>query len=477
MESFAGYSFKGCQSEKALVCAAYCLLEKLAAVLGDTSGFWGPIVVNKLELLVYNAVKRNPRLKLYIRDVYQVLLDAVPTSRMVSAYPILAREGYFFGFHDHTPFSPDNSLLAACRYDLSLPLHMPTLGEELELGVFEGSDFADWRGIAKTRAWNWHQGCRLQWLGTCPVLVFNDHLDGRNIARMVEIDDSKEEVLPQSIGSVSPDGLWAVGYDFERVEHYMPGYGYRYATGNKELGVERPKGDGLYLINIQDGTSSLLFSICEIADLQPDTSMSGAYHFFSHTIFAPSSQRFVFLHRWIHDDVIRRWSRVVTSDLSGRDVRIYPTKDMASHLSWRSRNELLAYCRLEDGRDRYVLFDDRNPQAYQIVGEGSFNSDGHPSWSPDGKYCVTDTYPDRFRHQYLALLDMQTQKRLNLARLRTYRKFATTDPRRHWSCDLHPRWDRQGRYICFDATYSGKRSLCTLDFGRPVGELDRIPHM
>ena len=414
-------------------------------------------------------------MKLAIRNLYQAFFDLVPQKAERSAYPITCREGFYFGFHDHSPFSFNNQYLAAGNFDLEKPIHMPESGEELSLGVFTGENYTQWTPITTTRAWNWHQGCKLQWCGNRDELVFNDHVSGRNVARVVPVGKpDKEMVLPGPIGSVSPSGEWAVGYSFERVEKYMPGYGYRYETDREDLEAEAPETDGIYMSNISKQTRDLIIDLKRLRYVESEASMDGAHHYVSHTIFSPSSKRFVFLHRWMKGDVTKRWSRIVTSDLNGENLRVFPTLDMASHLGWRDENELLVYCRLRDGNDCYALFQDESPVTYAVMGAESFNSDGHPAWSPDRRYFITDTYPDRFRQQYLALYDSLERKRYNLAKVKTYKKFATLDPYRHWACDLHPRWDRTGRYVCFDATYSGQRSLCTIDLGSPVSELETI---
>ncbi len=431
--------------------------------------------MNPLELAIYNTLKRKPRLKLAVRNVYQRMLDWIPQKKLVSSYPITGRPGFFFGFHDHSPFSPDNNCLAAGRFDLSQPIHMPEPNEELEIGIFMGKQFGQWNPITSTKAWNWHQGCKLQWLGSENKLIFNDHVDGRNIARVVSVDNSTQDaILPSAVGSVSPSGSCAVGYSFDRVEKYMPGYGYRYETNRQDLSAEAPESDGIYLIDLQRQSFDLIINLKQLKNIKPESSMDKAYHYVSHTIFSPSSKRFAFLHRWIRGDVTKRWSRIVTADLRGENIRIFPTKDMASHMGWRNENELLAYCRLRNNKDCYVLFLDKNPVTYSVLGSRSFNSDGHPAWSADQRYFLTDTYPDRFRMQYLILYDIVKHLRYNLARLKTYRKFATINPYCHWSCDLHPRWDHTGRFICFDATYSGQRALCTIDLGIPVSELSNI---
>jgi hypothetical protein len=59
--------------------------------------------MNKLELIIYNSVKNNPRLKRKLRDVYQRVCDFLPIQRTRSAYEIEGRENFFFGFHDKCP--------------------------------------------------------------------------------------------------------------------------------------------------------------------------------------------------------------------------------------------------------------------------------------------------------------------------------------------------------------------------------------
>lgn len=431
--------------------------------------------MNQVELFFYNILKKNPKVKLLIRDIYQLFFDCIPVKKRIEAYPVYTRKGYFFGFHDHCPFSTDNLKLAACKYDVNKPLRMPDKNDLLEVGFFDGHNFTHWNHIGITKAWNWHQGCKLQWCGSNNIIAYNDRINGQNVSKFIDISNNKNSTYNKPIGSISPDGNWGVSYNFNRVNTYMPGYGYRFIHNHEELDKKIPGKDGLFIINLKTEKDQLIFSFKDFLDSFPVEDLkNNAFHFFSHTIFSPSSKRFVFLHRWIKNDVRKRWSRLITSDLKGEDIRIYPVKDMVSHLAWRNEKELLAYCRLRDGRDRYVLFNDNNPQEYKVLGEDEYNSDGHPSFSPDQQWFVTDIYPDRNRLQYLSIYNINKQKKYNIARLKTYRKFATVDPYKHWSCDLHPRWDRKGRYICFDSTFNGYRSLCTLDFGKLISELIQI---
>lgn len=415
--------------------------------------------MNKTERFVYDAVKRNPDLKRLIRNVYQDVFSLIPVKKKISKYEILTREGFFYGFHDHTPFSVNNEMLLANRY--LIPLRYPKADDPLEVGYFNGDNFKTWNSIGRTFAWNWHMGCKLQWRGKHRQLIYNDYKNKNFISRLYDVEDNSTVDIGYPIGSISPDGNWAVGYSFERVQRYMPGYGYLQKGTEKDIEKKVTDNSGIYTLNLQTGERKNILSISQIASIKPEPGSENAYHYFSHTVFCPNSKRFIFLHRWVTDNVRNRKTRMFSCDLEGKDLYLFPTKEMVSHIGWRNEEEVIAYARLKDGRDTYVLFQDQKDD-YTLVGSHSFNSDGHPSFSPDGRWMITDTYPDKTRRSFLALYDIETEKRYNLAYLHSPSRYRTTKIRGHISCDLHPRWDRRGEFICFDSTFTGKRALCTI---------------
>ena len=66
--------------------------------------------------------------------------------------------------------------------------------------------------------------------------------------------------------------------------------------------------------------------------------------------------------------------------------------------------------------------------------------------------AITDTYPNRKRMSSLILLNKNNTK--IIAKVFSPLKY-DNDTR----CDLHPRWDRLGKKVCFDATFEGHRGL------------------
>ena len=413
--------------------------------------------MNRVELAVYNLVKRNPRLKMGVRNAYQRVCDVFPIKSAVSAYPITVREGYFFGFHDKCPWSPDNTMLLANQCDI--PPRMPRANDYVTVGYFTGNNFEDYQAVAQTNAWNWQQGCMLQWIGRTSSVIFNDFDGDRHVARIYDCGGKLIRTLPVPIAALSSNGDYALSYSFERCHVYAPGYGYVHGK-DTEQGTERPGTHGIQVVELSSGRAKQLFSVKDVASFQPDQSMEGAFHYVSHCQFNVSGNRFVFFHRWFKDFNFL-CTRMISCDLEGNDLFVFPTDGMVSHVAWRDDSHVLAYSRVRGVGDRYVLFEDKTG-SYAVLGESSFNSDGHPSFSPNRRWILTDTYPDRFRVSNLILYDTQTDRRFDLARLRSPREFASPNLQSTWPCDLHPRWNRSGASICFDSAHTGRRALCTI---------------
>ena len=415
--------------------------------------------MNRIELRLYNAVKNSPRLKTRIVDAYQRLLAPVPVPAARTAYAISARPGYFFGFHDRCPWSADDRMLLTHRF--TIPSRMPRAEDAVELGYFTGPEFSEYQPVARSRAWNWQMGAQLQWVGAGRQLLFNDVEEGRHVARIVDTAGRHVATLARPVAAVSPDGGKAICHEFARLRRCAPAYGY--ATGSDpDEGIDTPAepSRGLSVADVPSGSLHHLFSPADIAGLEPHASMRRAYHYFTHPLFAPSGKRFVFFHRWLVDDN-RTWTRMVSCDVNGADLFVFPTASVVSHLAWRDDQHLLAYGTVRELGEgyHYVLFRDRSDE-YELIGTESFTSDGHPQFSPDRRWMLTDTYPDRFRVQYLALYDTLTRRRYDLAKVRSPFRF-----RGELRCDLHPRWNRAGTAICFDSSHIGERALCTLQLG------------
>lgn len=408
--------------------------------------------MNKVEQLVYNLVKNNPAVKRRIVETYQGILSVVPKRNIETKYNITVREKYFFGFHDKCPWSVDNRMLLAHHFEIPYKITEPY--DLVDVGYFINDSFFR---IGQTRAWSWQMGSMLQWIGATTNIVYNDYDGKKLLAKVVDAKGGFIKILESPVAAVSPDGTRALSYNFRRFETGLPGYGYVNGIDpDEDKAISSTKGEGLIVLDIASGTATELFSVSDIAELQPHPSMTDSLNFFSHCLFSPSGKRFLFFHRWLERGS-RLWTRMFTCNLEGKELFMFPTSGMVSHVAWRDDQHILAYARTRDHGDRYYLFTDK-VGYFDIIGEDVFSSDGHPQFSPDKKYILTDTYPDRFRIQNLIVYNIEKNKRYDLARFRLPREFS-----RELQVDLHPRWNRDGSMICFDCGYTGERSLCTME--------------
>ncbi|PRY82678.1 hypothetical protein [Alkalibacterium olivapovliticus] len=408
--------------------------------------------MNRLERTIYDLVKKNTKIKNAFRDSYQFILAVIPQKRIVSNYNIIEREGYFFGFHDKIPWSHDNKMLLSHKFNI--PNREPTKGEQLEIGYFHGKDFKEFKSLGKTESWNWQQGSMLQWMNNENRIIFNDWDGENNIARIIDLEGKEVLNLDRSISAVDNNGVVATSYSFERLNIGM--YGYGYANENDQYKLDKaPKKSGMSIIELKTGNRKEIFSVYDISEYDPNETMIDAYHFFTHCLFSPTGNRFLFLHRWYQEGK-QLHSRMISCDINGDNIHVFPTGDMVSHITWKSNNEVFAYCNTEKHGDGYHIFKDKSDE-YTKVGSGNFTSDGHPQYCYESGLIVTDSYPNRFRIQELNIFHIEKNHKKIIAKLWSPRGFKDTV-----RCDLHPRWDRSGKMLCFDSAHTGKRSLCTV---------------
>ncbi len=415
--------------------------------------------MNKIEKLVYDTVKNSPAIKFALRNLYQMTFDLLPKPKDCSVAPIEGKEGYFYGFHDRTPFSADESRLLA--HHTTIPLRMPLEGETLGVGYFDFTSdvkIGAYHTLGQSHAWNYHKGCRLQWLDDAHI-IYNSKEGQQPVALVANLQGETVRTLPMAIDTVSDDGRWATAFSYERLHVLMPGYGYDGVRDGGCLDENAPQSTGLYLADTATGQSRLLVSLARLCQSVPDGDVSSLKHFVTHTEFSPDGRYVSFLHRWIGDDYRRRYSRLGIYDLAHDRITYLPTTGMVSHYVWNQRHQIVAYCSVREG-DAHVCFDVEQG-SYQPVCLGRLNVDGHQSMISDQQF-VTDTYPDRRRMASLYRVDAAAQSLERIAYLYSPKRFQTKDFHQHIACDLHPRMSPSRRFVCFDSVYTGQRSLCVM---------------
>lgn len=413
--------------------------------------------MNRIEKIVYDFVKNNPRLKSAIRNIYQSIYDLVPDKANYSSSPLIVREGFFFGFHDVSPFSKDGLILSNKLEMSEEPMRMPTDKDPLTIGYWN-EDLTEFKSLGQTHAWNYHKGCRLQWLGEKgDYIIYNDADAGNLVASIVSRDGNDKTHIDYPIDTVSHNGKYATSFSYERLNKYMPGYGYVYRDA-PFFEEAASASTGLFVVDIEKNERKLIVSLETLASIQHEDTMDGAHHYVTHTEFSPDDSRIAFLHRWTFDDPDKRYTRLITCKIDGSDIHVSETTGMVSHYCWDEKHGVLAYCQV-NGIDGHYLFPDYTLKSPARVAL-DLNSDGHQSYVFGTDLFVTDTYPDKRRYAKLYLSNIVTKQSKLIVDVKSPKKFQSPTLEKHWACDLHPRVSPNGKYICFDSVHSGKRALC-----------------
>lgn len=366
-------------------------------------------------------------------------------------------KAHWFGYYDKDQFDPSD------RYVLGMEVgfedRAPAPEDTIVLVMIDLQAGDQWIPFAESTAWCWQQGCMLQWLpGSNSEVIYNARVDGRYVSVIQDVFTGEKRTLPKPVYSVSPDGKTAVGLNFARVGDTRPGYGYN-GIPDPGSAALHPEGDGIYVLDLVSGESRLIITLNQIAEAYADETTAGGKHWFNHLLFNTDGSRFIFLHRWHRAEGKGWYTQGFTARPDGEDVFCFNDHGMVSHFIWRDPQHLLAWSHEPDSGNKFHVYKDKTDKV-TVVGEDVLTVDGHCTYSPCGKWILTDTYPDRERMQTLMLYRVADGKRIDLGRF-----FQEKPSEVQLRCDLHPRWSRNGTYICIDSKCSGQRQLYLLEVG------------
>ena len=415
--------------------------------------------MNKIESAVYGLVRKNPAVKQFVRNCYQSVFDLLPKGKeYFRALPDI-KEGFFFGFHDVTPWSGDETKLLACHNEFDL--RMPNRDEGLHVGYFDFNEgkMGEYHKLDRSYAWNYHKGCRLQWVDN-NSLIFNTSQDGRVCSKIIDLSTGSRSAVPYCIDAVYCDGdaKLATSFSYERLERCMPGYGYPYED-NGMTDIDAPEDTGLFLIDLCTMERTLAVSLKDLAECSAQSANDGFIHFVTHSEFSKNGRYISFLYRRVprNGNYMKRWTRIMVLDRMTNELITLPSQESGSHYVWNNADQLLASC-IIDGKSCHVLFDMDNIDNYKIIASDVLNSDGHQSFVSDTLF-VTDTYPDRRRMACLYSADITSGNTELIAKIYSPKRFQTKDFKCHIACDLHPRISPSGRFVSFDSPSTGKRGI------------------
>lgn len=366
---------------------------------------------------------------------------------------------HFFGYYDKSPWDIRDHYILSLQ--TSFEDHPPRPEDEAVIGILDPEDNYAFKILTVTHAWNWQQGCMLQWIpGFENRIIFNDREKGKYVSVILDIESGDSYKLEMPVYALSHDGSKALTLNFSRLAWTRPGYGYA-GIPDPYAGDKAPDDDGIYILDLRSGESELIISLGQMARFKPRSDMKGAVHWFNHLLFNQDDDRFIFLHRWSYEPG-RTWrTRLFTADINGGNVCLL-VDGRASHFDWRDSRHVLAWAYMNGIGERFFLFRDKS-EDFEIVGDGVLTRNGHCSYSPDRKWILTDTYPDENNMQKLMLYNPCEDRLVEIGRF-----YSKPELRGEIRCDLHPRWSRRGDRICIDSTHEGTRQMYVIDVSEIV---------
>lgn len=308
--------------------------------------------------------------------------------------------------------------------------------------------------VAETRAWNFQQGCMAHWLGTFPNsrIIYNDIVDGRYVSIIMDVHTKEKlKTIPYPVAAVSPNGKEAVSINFSRLRTTREAYGYGGDGQDARLSVQFPKDDGLFLVDLDTGKAKLIVSIHDVKNRVPEVPEDGI-EYFNHVLFSREGGKIF----WLARATPKRNTTAFTVHRDGTDMlRCFPDGWGGSHFDWLTENELMITADYKAKADAHILFT-VGRDGFRRLGNGLLDYDGHGTFSPDGKWMVTDTYPSkRLYEQKLYLMNMETEAVLPMGRYVHPPVFRKNG--KDAACDLHPRWSPNGDMIGFNSVTTGSR--------------------
>lgn len=430
--------------------------------------------------------------------------------RIISKYLIPVFEtqdnsAEWFGYYNYDTLNHDQTKMLCNRAKSERSII--TKDDCIELGYYDIST-GSWYKIGESDSWNWQQGAMMQWLpgrGNESKVIYNCSREGHLVSRIYDTVSGESIEIGWPIYGLTPDGKKSISLDFER-SYWCRAYHYQSVSNPKKDG-RLVEGDGIYEIDLENNARRLLIDIKDIVALDADDDFDVMKHWIEHIMINPSGTRFCFLHRYSPLNNLSQYrTRICVANIDGTGLQVIPGWNtyMWSHFGWQGDNSFVIYtykrptiykkfdkpagvaenCNankmslrevlrvtakfvrrlIPRGIYRKLLAKNSYYQHYVLDDNGKFqlkdtwlqpyfDVDGHPSFTNDGKYMLTDSYPDQNNNRRYIIFNAEEQKGMIVAKMPENSKPGNA------ACDLHPKFSHDNQYVAFDTTSSSKHSM------------------
>lgn len=298
--------------------------------------------------------------------------EKLPPVRAITRGP----KFHWFGYYDKLEFDPTSRYVLGMEVDFEH--RSPQPDNVIKVGMVDLDDKDRWIELGSTKAWNWQQGCMLQWLpGSKSEVVWNDREDGHFVCHILDVHTQKKRTLPVPVYTVSPDARWGLACDFRRLNDTRPGYGYA-GLPDPHRDVLAPTESGIWKIDLATGKQTLIVAVADVVKFpNPERDWQGAKHWFNHLLVSPDGSRFIFLHRWRGEKEGKGFgTRMFTVGADGKDLHVLDPFGRTSHFIWRDPQHILAWALHPSHGERFYLYQDRTDRV-EVVGKDVMTVNGH----------------------------------------------------------------------------------------------------
>ncbi|WP_374834697.1 hypothetical protein [Paenochrobactrum pullorum] len=407
-------------------------------------------------------------------------------------------KNHFFGYYNKQIWDLTGSRVLALQCDFPNKDLQPS--DVVAVGYFDLANGNKFQKLSETTSWNWQMGAQLQWLEAtqCREIIFNIRrpLNDADLypgfgSRVVNVETGETREYNVPVYVVAPSSEWAVCVDYRRYNATHPTIGYVDELAPVELPLA-PSDDGMHILDMVSGETKLILSLADLKANQPVASMDGAIHWISHPEIAQDSRRILFLHRWTKriEDEFCWLHRLYSINPDGTDLYLLECSDhpipqlddaydadansvfdyekseyQISHPTWVNPKEIMVWGP-HKGEIHYNLYTDRSDKV-EFIGTQVLTENGHMTYSPNGRFILSDTYPDDTTSiRTLFIYDTHTGARYDIGRFWTDTNLGKVN-----RCDLHPRWRRDGRAVCIDSIHTEARNLYLIEVGDMLDQI------
>jgi len=371
-------------------------------------------------------------------------------------------KNHFFGYYGINPWDQSRTYHLALETDFHD--YVPTITDIAKVGVVH-RETGDFIPLASTSAFNLQQGSMMHWInvGLEEEFTYNDWEGDRLVSRAINPETRASRTIEGAVAAVSLSTPYAIGLNFARMSVCREVVGYANRIDPVSW-TAVPAKDGLFLIDLRDGSAELVLSVATVIDQSNLVASECGLTWFNHVMFNPSGSRIFFFCRSRPADastVAGFQTSLWTVNPDGTDLQCQiPFGHKISHFAWRDDQRMLMSTSIL-GRMQFIEFTD-NKHDFEPVGDGKLPKDGHACYSPDGRWLVCDTYPDRHtRASTLMLYHLATGEKIVIGSSFAEPKFTGAV-----RCDLHPRWSPDGKSVTIDSVDRGDRQIYMADLSQ-----------